>query len=163
MSIRKSLIGLAVAGAALLGVGGYIVAQVIVVPQVATLNPNNDVIQVIPNGAPAANEVYATPALITNVYGYYKSVPATNFVYTFTKNVTFAAFNPSGTLAALSAYLAPNPSDGARNCIFSTQTVTAAYVYANTGQSINNAVTALVANTGVCYLYSASNTTWDRD
>ena len=143
---------------------GYALAQTVIVPQVSTLNPNADAIQVIPNGAPQVGNKYAPPALLTNVYGYYKGgAVTTGFVYTFGQNVTYAQFAPSGTLAWGYFYLAAAPSDGARNCLFSTQTLTGATVYANTGQSINNAVTSVTANTGVCYLYSASNATWDRD
>jgi hypothetical protein len=160
---KRIHIGLAVA--AFLGIAGYAAAQTIPVPQVQTLNPNNDVIQVIPGGAPAANEVFAPPALITNVYGYYKSVPATGMQYAFAKNVTFAAFAPAGTIANFLVSLAANPSDGARNCIFTTQIMTSLIVSPTTaGQLINNAINGtLAANTSVCYLFSASNATWDRD
>lgn len=163
--MRNRLIAFAVAVAALLGVVGYVVAQTIPVPQVTTVNPNNDLIQVVPNGSPGAAEVYAVPALVTNVAGYYKSIPTTNNVYTFGTNVSYAAFRPAGTLAAMSVYLAANPSDGARNCMFTTQTVTSFNVFANNAnQSINSAIlaAALSANTIACYTYGASNATWDR-
>jgi hypothetical protein len=159
--MNKRIAAFIAASAALL-VAGYVVAQVIVVPQVTTLNPNNDVVQVIPNGAPAANEVYATPALLTNVYGYNKSVPLTGATFTFGKNVTYASINPAGTIAAYTITLAANPSDGARNCLFSTQIVTSLTVNANTGQSINSAASAMTANGTVCYIFSLSNATWDR-
>lgn len=159
---KRLHIGLAVA--AFLGIAGYAVAQTISVPQVSTLNPNSDVIQVIPNAAPAANEVFAPVALITNVYGYYKSIPATGMVYSFAKNVTYAAFNPAGTISAFFVSLAAAPSDGARNCIFTTQNMTTLLVSPTTvGQLINNAINGtLSANTSVCYLFSSSNNTWDR-
>lgn len=146
--------------------GAAALAQIgVTPPQVQTVSPTADRIQVVPNGAPQAQSQYASPAQITAVHGYYKSVPLTGFTYTFSNAVGYAAFNPAGTLAALYIVLAPSPSDGTRACIFSSQTITALYVAANTGQSINNAIsgTSLSANTGACYLYSASNLTWDRD
>jgi hypothetical protein len=73
------------------------------------------------------------------------------------------AFNLTTTLSAVTIVLAAAPSDGARECIFSGgYGVTTVVVAANTGQSINNAVTSFAANVGACYLYSASNLTWDR-
>lgn len=162
--MKKRILRFLLPVAAALGIAGYALAQTITVPQVSTINPNNDVIQVIPGGAPAANEVFAPAALITNVYGYYKSAPLTGFVYTFAKNVTYAAFNPAGTIANFFVSLPANPSDGARACIFTTQIMSTLLVSPTTaGQLINNAINgALAANTSVCYLFSASNATWDR-
>lgn len=93
---------------------------------------------------------------------YSKVVPVTGFNYTFANNQTKMLFEPAGTLAAGYVTLAAAPVDGQEACIFSTAAVTAFYLTANTGQSINNAVTALVANTRYCYTYSLANTTWDR-
>lgn len=163
MSMKKWLIG---AGLGVLGFTGLAVSQVITLPQVATLNPFADLIQVLPNGSPVAGNQYATPALITNVYGYYKSPTtiANGFKYLFGTNVTYAQFGNASAISSGYVYLASNPSDGARNCMFSIGGLTAVIVYpGTTSQTINNAITALAANTGVCYLYSASNTTWDRD
>lgn len=149
----------------LLALGGIVVAQTVTVPTVTNTHQATDLIQIVPNGAPQAGNVYATPGQITNVYGYYKSIPTSVLAYTFGPNVTFAAFAPAGTLATASITLAANPSDGARNCFFTTQILSSTTVNANSGQSINNAVSAasVAANTSVCYLYSASNATWDRD
>lgn len=139
-------------------------SQTITVPQVQIVNPN-DLIQVVPRGQPSAGNQYATPAQITSQSGYYKSVPAAAFTFTFGNSQTYAAFAPAGTLASGYVTLAPAPSDGARECIFTTNTITAFYVAANSGQSINAAFTGgtLSANTGTCYLFSLSNATWDRD
>ena len=93
---------------------------------------------------------------------YTKAVPSTGFSLTFGNFQKDMALNPSGTLAAGYVTMAPAPVDGTRACIFSTQIITALYVSANTGQSINNAATSLAANVRICYLYSKSNTTWDR-
>ena len=84
------------------------------------------------------------------------------FTFTFGNSQTFAAFAPSTTLATGVVTLAPNPSDGARECVFSTQIISTLTLNANTGQSIVNAATALTANGSACYIYSLSNATWNR-
>ena len=157
MKLRSLLIGAGLSAA----LAAIAIAQSVSVPSRGVIT-QADLIQVIPNGAPSAQSVYNTIPQITNVSGYYKSVPLTGWTYTFTSGVTFAAFNPAGTLATGFIYLSPSPSDGTRNCIFSTQAYTALTLYAASGQTLNNAVTSLSANTSACYLYSASNLTWDR-
>jgi hypothetical protein len=148
----------------LLGLGAIALAQPVVAPQVQVINPG-DLFQDVVNGSPQAQSYYATASQITAQSGYYKSAPLTGFTFTFANNQTNAAFRPAGTLAAGYIVAAPNPSDGARECIFTTAAITGTYWAANTGQSINNALsnTTIAANTGACYLYSASNATWDRD
>jgi hypothetical protein len=149
----------------LLALGAVALSQGITIPFVSNTHQSTDGIQIIPNGtAPQAGNVYATPGQITNVYGYYKSVPTNVLTYTFGANVTYAMFAPAGTLATAAITLAANPSDGARNCFFTTQILSSTTVSANTGQTVNNGLSAasVAANTGVCYVYSASNSTWDR-
>lgn len=150
------------AGLAFLLLSGAVLSQSISVPQVSVINPT-DLFQIIPKGQPVAGNVYATPAQITAQSGYYKSIPGSLFTYTFANSTSYAAFAPAGTIAYGYVTLAPAPSDGARECVFTTNTITTLYLAASSGQTLNNAVTTLAANTGVCYLYSASNTTWDRD
>ncbi len=165
LTLRNTLIAGAIA---FLGITGLALSQS--APQVSVLHPT-DLIQVIPFGQPSAQSFYATPPLITNQYGYYKGTPGAGFAYTVGTNVTYTAFNPSGTLTSGYVTLPANPSDGTRTCVFTTQTITAFYVAANTGQSITSAggfssgvtSTALSINTGACWLYSVSNATWDRD
>ena len=159
----KLRIGLIVAGA--LAIAGLAVAQTNTLPQVSKLSPTVDLIQVIPRGQPSAQSQYAPASMVTNAYGYYKgpSATLTGFSYTFAPNVTYAVFNPAGTIAAGTITLAANPSDGARNCFFTLNIVSSLTVNANTGQSINNAATAATAAGTQCYLYSASNLTWDRN
>lgn len=137
-------------------------AQLVTPPSVTTIHPNNDLVQVIPNGIAQGTNVYATPAQLKASGAYYKSIPLTGFTFTFGNSQTDAAFRPAGTLATGTVTLAPNPSDGSRVCIFSTQIITALTLAANTGQTINNAATAMTALGHVCYLYGLSNTTWDR-
>jgi hypothetical protein len=154
---------------ALLGVGAVLALSTpafaqVTLPQVPSINPNTDLVQVIPGGFPRATSVFASVGLLNATNGYAKAVPLTGFSLTFANSQSYLALNPAGTLATGTVTLAPSPSDGARECIFTTQTITALTVSANSGQTINNGLTAasLAANTGVCYLYSSSNLTWDR-
>lgn len=158
LNIRTSLIAAAIG---LVGLSGAVLSQS--APQVPFLNPT-DLIQVIPNGQPGPANQYTVPAKITNTIGYYKSGAnaATAGTYTYGSNVTFAMFQNSGTITSLYVTLAANPSDGSRNCMFAIGAITFIYVAANTGQSINNAITTLSALSGACYTYSLSNATWDR-
>ncbi len=122
-----------------------------------------DLIQVYRAGTAAIT--YATPAQLTSQSGYFKGVPVTGFSYTFGNSQTFMALAPAGTIALGYVTFAPAPSDGARECVFTTQTITAFWTLANAGQTVNNGFSAgtLSANTGACYLYGLANTTWDRD
>ncbi len=168
MNLKRLSIGLA----ALAVLGSLAYAQVSV-PRVPTggILPTTSLIQVLPTGQPSAQSVYAYPAQISGTYGYYKGTPGAGFTYTFGANVTRAQFNPAGTLASGYVTLSAAPNDGQRDCVFTTQTITAFYVAANTGQSITSAggfssgvtSTALSINTQACWLYGSANQTWDRD
>ncbi len=135
--------------------------QTISLPQVTILN-TDDLIQVIPHGVPRAGNQYALPALLTSQLGYYKSAPATGFTYTFGPNVVEALFRGSTTLATGTITMPAAPSDGEPACFWSKSIVSTLTVSANTGQSINDAVTTIGAAGHACYVYSLSNKTWDR-
>lgn len=137
-------------------------AQVIPIPGVSIINPT-DLIQVVPRGVPSAQSQYATPAQLTSQMGYVKVSPATGFSYTFGNSQSVLVLTNTTTVALGTVTLASAPSDGAQECIFAQNTVTTLGVLANTGQTIDNAVTTLTAAAKVCYLYSISNATWDRD
>jgi hypothetical protein len=156
----KRLPGLAVAALFLLPVAAY--AQTIQVPQAQNIN-TNDLIKVIPHGAPTVGDVYATPAQITGVPGYINEGVATSGnTYTFGNSTTSIFMQPAATLAAVTLTTAANPSDGQRECFLSTQTTTALTWNANTNQTINGAPTAGVANTPICVTYVAKTATWYR-
>lgn len=157
----KSYRRILAAAAGFLVLGGIALAQVSS-PQVSTIHPTTDLVQVVPNGQPSAQSVYATPAQITATRGYYKSVPASSFTFTFGNSQSVASFKPAGTLAYGYITFAANPSDGTEACFFSTGAVTTLYLSANTGQTLADAVTAATANTRYCYLYGLSNATWNR-
>lgn len=168
MNIGKKWI-LGLLGAALFG--GALVAQTISIPFVTTLTQSADGIQIIPRGVPVAGNVYATPGQVTNVYSYVKAVvtagggtAASNFyTNTFGNFQSYLTFVLPGTMAYSYVVLAAAPSDGARECIFAGGgAITNIYITANSGQTLDNAVTTLSTGTGACYIYSLSNLTWDR-
>lgn len=151
------------ASAFVLTLGLSSIAQIVVptAPRVATVG-STDLFQDIVGGNPTVGNFYVTAAQIAGVPGYVKVVPLTAFSLTFANSQTNMILNPAGTLATGTLTTAANPSDGQRECVLSTQTQTALTWSANTGQTITNGPTALVANVPVCMTYSASNLTWDR-
>lgn len=156
--MKKILLG---ALAALIVSSGIVLAQPIPVPQVSRINPN-DLMQVLPGGQPQAQSQYATPAQITSQLGYVKASPLTGFTYTFGNSQSDLVLTHPSTIAAGTVVFASAPSDGAKECVFAQNTVTTLTLSAP-GQTINNAVTTIAALARVCYLFSISNLTWDRD
>lgn len=159
MTFKKSLIGLA----AVAILAGAAFAQVNA-PQVSTINPTADLIQIIPGGQPSAQSRYTTPALLTATGGYYKSTAGSGGAlnYTFANAQRLAAFDAGGTITSMYWTMAPAPSDGTEQCVFSTGAITFLYPTANTGQTVSDAVSTLAANGRVCYLYGSANATWNR-
>ena len=102
---------------------------------------------------------------IRDASGYQKASPLTGATLTMgTANSVYQsvlALTPAGTIATLTVNLPPSPVDGHRALIFTTQTITT-LTLAAAGTTLNNAVTTLSALGNVEYIYSASNTTWDR-
>ena len=147
------------------GVFGFVVAalaQTSSAPTSPIVNPT-DLFQIIKGGVGSAQSIYVAPAQITSQSGYAKYSPATGFTYTFGNSQSYIILTNSTTVAAGTITFAPAPSDGARECVFAQNTVTSLALAAASGQTLDNAVTTLSAATSACYLYSASNATWDRD
>ncbi len=164
----KKLLTFAALG--VLGLAGVAFAQSIGIPQVPVIHPTTDLIQIVPNGQPQSQAQFAIPAALASQEQYQKinySVTATSPAYTvsFSNFQTDIVIQAAGTITYTYINFAPAPSDGARECVYANQTVTTAYPTANTGQTVNasNTITAMTASTRYCFLYSASNLTWDRD
>jgi hypothetical protein len=136
------------------------------VPQITIIGNHlaPDLMQVIPNGVPNAQSQYCQWNCITNVYGYYKNGTGTqNQTYSTGANLSYVTWANASAISYLYLYLPTAPLDGAKNCYFSIGAVTAMTMYAGlTTQTLNNAITAMSANTQYCFLYSVSNTAWDR-
>lgn len=166
--MKKGLIASLFGSAALAVVlcGAAHAQQNVVVPQVQSLN-QNDLVQVVPRGYPSSGSVYAPAPAVAGLEDYSYQVPLTAFAITPPAHTSLLYLNPAGTLATGALTMEPNPSDGQRLCVEDTQTQTAITVSANTGQTMLTsiglgAVTALVANTSVCWYFNAPLSGWIR-
>jgi hypothetical protein len=169
MSLLRKYKYLAAGLLAALTIGGGLAVAQIVLPYVVIINPT-DAIQVVPYGQPSIGNKYALPSQITSQSAYYKSSsinvtgPTSNYTFSFANNQQWADFANASAAAYLYINFATGPSDGAKECVFSVGGVTTLYLAApGTGQTLNNAVTTMAANTNYCYLFSLSNLDWDRD
>ena len=86
-------------------------------------------------------------------------VPTTGFTYTFSTYNTLI-MNPAGTLATGTITMPASPSDGMIVTFSSSQQITALTVSANTGQTINNALTLFGAGQAQSYVYRSASTAW---
>lgn len=154
----KKLSIAAIVGASL--VAGIALAQVYPLPVVPTIQ-TSDLFADVVGGVPNAQTQFASAAAIAGVPGYVKTIPLTAFSLTFGNTQSWLLLKPAGTLATGTITTAPNPSDGQRECMRSTQTQTALTLTANTGQTINSGITAMTANTTYCYTFSKSDGAWD--
>ena len=153
---------------AVVALAGAAIAQTVAVPQVTTVNPTADRVQIVPNGSPSARSVYASPAQLgTASYAVIKT-PTTDtsdgngYTSTFANYQAELILLAPATMGYAYTVMAPNPSDGAQACVFSKSAITALWVTANTGQSVSNQATSLSANSRTCMTYSAANLTWYR-
>lgn len=158
MVLKKSYL----AGLAVLAGFGLSVAIAQVPSTVSIINPT-DLVQVIPGGAPSAQSRYAYPKQLTSQMGYQKRSPATGFSYTFGNSDSLIVLTHSTTLAQGTITFAAAPSDGAQECVYAQNIVTALGLAAGASdQTVTNAVTTIAAAAQVCYLYSLSDKTWTR-
>jgi hypothetical protein len=96
----------------------------------------------------------------TSDQSYSLQVPTTGFSITIGAGVKTLILNPAGTLATGTIVMPASPIDGQEIRVTSSQTVTGLTVNANTGQTISNAPTTLVAGKGFSYIYNTSGTNW---
>jgi hypothetical protein len=170
-AIIGALAGIVLASSALVVHDQYALGQTISVPQIGPglLNATVDRLQYLLNGYPAGpGSQYVSPAQVlgTSKYAKYTAGLANGGGYNwyFGQDQQYIQLNFAGTESYSYLTLEPLPSDGARECVFTTGAITSVYLAAySASQTVNSGITTLAANTGACYLYSASNTTWDRD
>jgi hypothetical protein len=125
--------------------------------------------------SPGAQIVSVPVASIRDARGYTKLVPTTGNTITVGgavgcspvsatagNCVSVLQLRPAAGLAALTILTPLFPVDGQVMQIFSTAAVTTLTMTAQSGQTLNNPLTALTANQGGAWIYSASTTTWDR-
>lgn len=138
-------------------------AQVITPPTV-TNTTQTDLLPIIPRGQPSAQSQYVLLGQAVGSPSYIYNVPVTAFSLTFANNQVWFIINPAGTLATGTFTMAPNPSDGARECVSDSQIQTAVTFTANTGQTVVGAPTAEAsANWTACFTYVASQATWFKN
>lgn len=165
-SILKSRVPAWVFGAGLLGFG-IAIAQV-PTPALRVPLALNDLVQVIPNGAPSAQSVYQAVGAVAGVENYSYQIPLTAFTITVANQITFLYLNPAGTLDTGTLTMQARPSDGQKFTLETSQTQTAITVQANTGQTLAAGTfglatpTALVANTKYQWMFIQSLGTWVR-
>ena len=160
--MKRTIFATLLAGA--FGLAGYAFAQS-TNPPISPAN-QNDLVNIIKGGQGTAPSVYAYAGTIGGTVQYQYSVPATAFSITANKQTTYVLINPAGTLATGTLITPATPGDGQSLCMMSSQTQTALTVTANTGQTMASyggaTVTALTANTPVCWFYIASQANWVR-
>src|SRR5579863_5318508 len=101
--MKKVLAALAV----LALIGGIAYAQSIVLPVETNTNQTTDLIQVIPNGQPSAQNQYASPGQITSASVYAKEVtPKSGTGYYFSNNQAEMLIEPTAGINYLYIYLA---------------------------------------------------------
>jgi len=88
--------------------------------------------------------------------------PTTGFSYTVASGIQVVILKPLALLAAGTVTMPLSPSDWMTVTISTTQTITALTLSPNTGQSVSNAITTLLAGGAASYLYRAADTTWYR-
>jgi hypothetical protein len=155
-SALKYLLGFTIA--ALLAAGGLAVAQN--AGQFMASPVGTEAVQIYPSNTAAT--VYANVTQLRDSSGYSQQTPLTGFSITVPAGASVLQLTPAGTLATGTIITPAAPVDGQRLQIFSTQTITALTITANTGQTLNSTVTTLAANGNVEFIFKASNTTWFR-
>lgn len=88
--------------------------------------------------------------------------PSTGFSITVGNRTNVLTLNPAGVLATGAITMPASPVDGMPVEVSTTQTVTSLTVSPNTGQTINNAPTTLLAGSGFKYFYNKTAATWYR-
>jgi hypothetical protein len=155
--IKAGILALIGAGAALAQVPGLFLS---------TLTGNEQVNVLVPSTGGVVTSPQVTSvrsSQLRDTAGYQKLVPTTGQTITAANNVSVIQLTPAGGLAALTINTPVSPWDGQRLQVFTTQTITTFNLTASGTQTVNgNLAGALAANGSVEYLYSASNTTWDR-
>ena len=99
-----------------------------------------------------------------NKDSYSYSAPTTGFTFTINNNVEGLLLNPAGLLASGQINMPSNPANGRVVKISSSQPITALTMGLSAGQLFagGSALTTMVANQAVAYIYRAPLKTWFR-
>lgn len=151
--MKRWLLGLLAVG---LVASGYSLAQV---PGLFIASPNGTEQINVLNTGPQIASVFLRQA--RDAVGYSKQSPTSGTV-TFGTGQSQAQIGGGTTISTLTIALTAAPVDGMLNCFYTKPVVTTLTMSATSPQTLNDALTSTSATTRYCYLYSASNTTWDR-
>lgn len=151
--MKKWLAGLILAG---VGIAGIAAAQF---PGLFIASPNGSESINVVNAGPQITSVFLKQ--VRDAAGYSKASP-TSGTQTFAAGQSQMQIGGSSTITALTIALTAAPVDGQVNCFYSKPAITTLTLSASSPQTLNDAVTSASATTRYCYLYSLSNTTWDR-
>ena len=149
--MRKWLFGAALgllAGAALAQVPGLFIAAPVGSEQINVLN-----------GGPQITTILLSQA--RDAVGFSKQSPTSGTV-SFSSYQSQMQIGGGTTISTLTIDLTLLPFNGQVNCFYTKPAITTLTLTAAAGQTLNDAVTSASATTRYCYLYSASNTSWDR-
>ena len=91
-----------------------------------------------------------------------RKAPTAGFSITIANACGQLILNPAGTLSTGTITLPAAPMDGQICKIATSRTITALTLSPNAGQTLNGALTTLVANSSAAYTYVASISTWFR-
>jgi hypothetical protein len=101
-----------------------------------------------------------TSAPSTDAYS--AQVPSSGSTVTIANNQPTLIISSGATTASLTVVMPPNPRDGQKVSIGTKSAITAFTLNGNTGQTMNNAPTALAAGEGHCWIWRATSSNWYR-
>lgn len=96
----------------------------------------------------------------TSDQSYSLQTPTTGFSITIGAGVKTLLLEPAGTLASGTITMPASPIDGQEIRVSSTQSISALTLSGNSGQTISNPPTTLLAGQGFGYIYNLANTNW---
>lgn len=95
-------------------------------------------------------------------HGYQRVIGTTGGSSTINDHVSSFILDPSGTIATYSITMPASPADGMELSVSSSQIVTALTMSANTGQTLDGALSTFAANGFSRFIYIQATTTWYR-
>lgn len=102
-------------------------------------------------------------AQVRDCIGYAKITPSTGGTFTATNGQHEVVILGTTTLTTFNVVLPASPYDGQNFNIYSKPAISTLTITAPGSATLNDTVASLSATSNVRFLYSLSNTTWDRD
>ena len=107
---------------------------------------------------------YIPLATGTEAYQIVPSASISGTSVTFGRGQSEMVITGASTITTATINLAPPlfSYDGAKNCFYTKPAISTLTLQATSPQTLNDAVTSTSATTRYCYIYSASNNSWNR-